>query len=105
MPMDANMAKRWAQRAADYDRIHQALYSDCTEMFCVARSRLVRIVMRERSLGTLANDTFEQLISAASNPAMRNTVFGFFQVPPPKDAVDAAEPAPPCFSEILSLPA
>ena len=72
-------------RWAEHDRVFRAIYRDCAKPFCEARSRLVQVIMRERAIGLLPNDTFEQLVAAAANPGTRQAVFNFFQISPPVD--------------------
>ena len=69
----------------DHDLIHQALYADAPEPFCLARSRLIRAILHQRSAGMLPNDIFEGILTNVRNPATRSRVFNFFQVQLPED--------------------
>lgn len=69
----------------DHDLIHQALYADAPESFCLARSRLIRAILHQRSAGILTNDIFEGILTNARNPETRSNVFNLFQVQLPED--------------------
>ena len=84
--VDANFRAAVAySQSRDHDRIHEALYQDASDTFCMARSRLIRAIMNQRSCGMLPNDTFDSIVLAVANPASRSSVFLFFGVALPED--------------------
>ncbi|MBP6605929.1 MAG: hypothetical protein KA240_09615 [Nitrospira sp.] len=79
------LTERYATITSDHERIHQALYQGFTEPYCPSRSNLIRAILRERSAGLLCNDSFDSILSVASDPRRRGTVFSLFKVALPRD--------------------
>lgn len=69
----------------DHDLIHKAIYDGYSGGFCPDRSRLIRAILYQRSVGLLSNDSFEGILMTARNRSKLPTIYSLFMVQVPED--------------------